>query len=120
MLVEQERGTPWGALVRQRGDWARDMVLSLARRRSGLTWRELGECVGGMDYRAVAKAVERFEIRLSDHKSLRRVRDVLLSAMANVNTCPVCRESLSQRRQSWGEFSEAVRQRGRGVEDVRC
>ena len=85
-LVEQERGTPWEELVRQRGNWARDMVLSLARRRSGLTWRELGERVGGMDYRAVAKAVERFEIKLSDDKRLRRVRDRLLRAMANVKT----------------------------------
>jgi len=87
-LVEKEKGVSWEGLIHRRGDWARDMVLSLARRRSGLTLRELGERAGGMDYRAVAKAVERFELRLSGDRRLRRVRKKLLNAMANVKMRP--------------------------------
>lgn len=85
-LVEQERGMSWEELLRRRGDWARDMVLSLARRRSGLTLREVGERAGGMDYRAVGKAVERFESKIAADKRLRRICNTLLRTMANVKT----------------------------------
>jgi len=85
-LVEQERGMSWEGLLRRRRDWARDMVLSLARRRSGLTLREVGERAGGMDYRAVGKAVERFESKIAGDKRLRGISNKLLRAMANVKT----------------------------------
>jgi hypothetical protein len=46
------------------------MVLDVARQRSGLTLRELGEWVGGIDYGAVAAAVTGFGERLEKEKTL--------------------------------------------------
>lgn len=41
------------------------MALYLARQRSRLTLREIGEHAGGLDYKATGKAVERFSRRLA-------------------------------------------------------
>jgi len=83
-LVEEEKAQSWDDFRCCRGDWGRDMVLSLARRRSGLTLRELGEKAGDMDYRAVAKAIERFDIKVTKNKSLKQIQKKLLRRMANV------------------------------------
>ena len=40
------------------------MALYLARRRSGLTLKEIGEFAGGLDYKVIGKATERFCQRL--------------------------------------------------------
>ena len=84
-LVEKTKHEKWKNFRERHGDWGRDMVLSLARQRSGLTLRELGERAGGMDYGAVAKAVERFEARMQRDRTLRAMEKKLLGAMANVN-----------------------------------
>lgn len=42
------------------GDWGKWMVLKVARENTGMTLRELGEAVGGIDYAAV------WPIRLAD------------------------------------------------------
>ena len=84
--VEEARGDAWEAFRDRRGDWGRDMVLSLARQRSGLTLRQLGERVGGVNYWAVAKAVKRFETRLGRERALKATQKRLLNAMSNVQT----------------------------------
>ena len=60
------------------GDWGRDMVLRLARRRSGLTLRELGEHVGGMGSRGVFSALDRFNARLERDRTLMVIEKELL------------------------------------------
>ena len=69
--------------VRESG---RDMVLWVARKRCGLTLRELGKAVMGMEYFAVSKAITRLSARLKTQKplrlSLRRVENYL----SNVQT----------------------------------
>ena len=46
------------------GDWGRDLVLYVGRRRCALKLRELGELAGGVDDATVGMAVRRFEQRL--------------------------------------------------------
>jgi len=57
----------------QDGDWGRDMVLYLARRRSGLSLKAVGEQAGGMDDKAMSQAVARLSCRLNGDASLRRI-----------------------------------------------
>lgn len=46
-------------------------MLYLARKRSGLTLREIGVCAGELDYKAIGKAVERFGRRLETDSGLK-------------------------------------------------
>ncbi len=48
-------------IARRRGDWGKPMLMWLARRYCGLTLRELGEEMGGMDYAAVCAGIGRFD-----------------------------------------------------------
>ncbi len=59
-VVEKVKGERWEGFRDRYGDWGRDMVLHLGRRRGGLTLRELARRVGGVDYSSVAKAERRF------------------------------------------------------------
>ena len=56
--VAAERGAAWVEFRDQYGDWGRDAALYLGRKRCGLKLRELGELVGGLDYRSVSWAVQ--------------------------------------------------------------
>ena len=62
-----------GAISGSHGDDGRDMVLWLARQRSGLTLRALGEAVGRLDYRSVSSAVRRVNHDVKTNRHLRRV-----------------------------------------------
>ncbi len=79
--VEREKGETWERFRGRQGDWGRDMVLWVARKRCGLTLRELGKAVVGMEYFAVSKAITRLSARLKTQKPLRlclrRVEDYL-------------------------------------------
>jgi REP-associated tyrosine transposase len=68
--VARGRGESWDSFRDRHGDWGRDAVLYLGRRYCGVGLRELGEAVGGIDYRSVGTAVKRFEKRLSRDKRL--------------------------------------------------
>ena len=68
--VVAEKGEPWEAFRSRYGDWGRDMVLYLARQRSGLTLRQIGDLIGGVDYKVVGKAVQRMRMRLEKDRSL--------------------------------------------------
>jgi len=54
------------------------MALYVARQRTGLTLRALGQAAGGMDYTAVGMAIERFEPRPAANAILRRTTERLL------------------------------------------
>jgi REP element-mobilizing transposase RayT len=71
--VEDVKGEKWDAFRDRYGDWGRDLVLYLARRRSGLTLREIGEKAGGIEYKTVSRAVVCFGERLRNHRKLARL-----------------------------------------------
>jgi len=60
------------------------MVLYVARKRSGLTLREIGGKADGSEYKAVSKAVSRFADSLNDDKRLSARADQCLRQMSNV------------------------------------
>ena len=70
--VERTKGEAWSQFNGRYGDWGTAMALYLARQHSGLTLREIGECAGGMAYKAVSAQVSRFKKRLTDDAWLRR------------------------------------------------
>ena len=59
--VETVKGERWGQFVNRYGDWGRDLALWIARRRGGMTLRDLGEKAGGKDYSAVSEAIRQFD-----------------------------------------------------------
>lgn len=85
-VVEKERGVKWALFCNRHGDEGRDMVLYLARKRSGLTLREIGEHIGGLDYKAAGKAVERFGCRLKSDANLMLQTNKCLRQLSFVET----------------------------------
>lgn len=79
------RGEPWERCGLRRGDWARPMAMWIMRRSGGLTLREIGVALGGMDYAAVGMALKRFERRLIESPKLRNTRQRTIE-MLNVET----------------------------------
>ena len=61
-------------------------MLYLARERSGLTLKEIGARAGGMEYKSVGKAVERFRRRLETDGELQEQTRRCLSKMSIVET----------------------------------
>ena len=85
-VVEQVKGERWSEFRGRRGGWGRALVLYLARERSGLTLRELGAAAGGMNYKTVAKCVERFANRIQDDRQLARIVARSLKQLSNIET----------------------------------
>jgi putative transposase len=67
--VERLRGQTADQWMGRHGDWGRWMVLKVARENTGMTLRELGEAVGGMDYAAVCMGLSRFEQRMKQERN---------------------------------------------------
>jgi hypothetical protein len=70
--MERLKGEDWKAFRDKHGDSGRDLVLWCARRCTGLTLRELGAKVGGLDYTGVCLAILRVEKRSQKDGGLRR------------------------------------------------
>ena len=68
--VETAKGEKWEQFAQRHGDWGRDLVLRVARECTGMTLRELGEAVGGMDYGAVSMAVRRIRLRMKRDRAI--------------------------------------------------
>ena len=85
-LVEDERGESWADFSNRHGDCGRELVMYLARKRSGLTLRGIGDALGGVEYKNVSKAVRRFEDSLANHSNRRSIARALLSQLANGET----------------------------------
>ena len=83
--VAAVRGEPWERCGLRRGDWARPMAMWILRRSGGLTLREIGVAMGGMDYAGVSMALKRFEQRLDESPKLRSARHRTIE-MLNVKT----------------------------------
>ena len=80
--VETVKGERWDQFVDRHGDWGRDLVLWIARRRGGMTLRELGEKAGGMDYSAVSEAIRQFDRK---HRKSVSARDALKRSLEILN-----------------------------------
>ena len=80
------RGMKWEQFRDKHGDKGRDMVLYLARRRSGMTLREIGECAGGLDYKTIGKATERFCCQLETNAVLHAQVNKCLPQLSHVET----------------------------------
>jgi len=70
--VATTHGEPWERWRDRYGDWGRDAVLWLGRKRCGLTLKQLGAAVGGLDYRSVSSALRQFARRLQTDRNLAR------------------------------------------------
>jgi putative transposase len=85
-LVERNRGEKWIDFSRKHGDWGRELVLYLARKLSGLTLRQIGEKLGGLDYKTTGKAVQRFESSLANDAAKRKMVKECLNELSFVET----------------------------------
>ena len=74
--VEEVRGEPSGEWLNRHGDWGKWLVLKVAREHTGMTLRELGAAIGGMDYAAVCMGLRRFEDRLKGKALNRKAKKV--------------------------------------------
>jgi len=61
--VEQVKGERWEQFRERYGDPGAALVMWVARRHTGLTLRQIGAALGGIDYAAVSMAVQRLETR---------------------------------------------------------
>lgn len=76
--VEKVCGGEWADFRDAHGHPGRDMALYVARQRSGLTLAEIGERAGGLEYKTVGKALQRFARCLKrDRNLLARTRSCL-------------------------------------------
>lgn len=83
-VVEAKKSGAWQEFRDKKSDWGRDLALWLGRRHCGLSLKELGEAVGGMEYAAVSKAVTRMGERLKEDRKLRKIAKSAESDMSNV------------------------------------
>ena len=70
--VETVKGEKWRAFCDRHGDWGRDMAFYIARRRCGMSLRDLGEKAKVSNYYAVAQSIRRMSKMLLKDKALRR------------------------------------------------
>ena len=59
--------------MNERGGCVKPLVMWAARQYAGLTLREIGERMGGMDYGAVSVAIRRFEARAAKNAELKKL-----------------------------------------------
>jgi REP element-mobilizing transposase RayT len=83
-VVERHRGEPWTAFAQRHGDWGRELVLYLARQRTGLTLKEIGAALGIGEYKTVGKAVQRFTAAISEDGAKRRLAKECLHELSLV------------------------------------
>ena len=81
--VEALKQQPWSTFRDRYGDWGRDLALYLGRKVAGLKLSELGEAVGGVDFRSVSAAITRFERKLSRDKHLCKLLENAKARMQN-------------------------------------
>jgi len=72
--VEDVRGESSSAWLGRHGDWGKWLVLKVARECTGMTLRELGTSIGGMDYAAVCMGLRRFDQRLKQKRTNREMK----------------------------------------------
>ena len=85
-VVEKTRSERWAAFANRHGNWGRELVLYLARQRSGLTLKEIGEALGIPEYKTAGKAVQRFTLALPRDKAKQRLAKECLIELSLVET----------------------------------
>ena len=83
--IEKMKGEKLEQFRDKRGDWGRDLLLATARRCCGMSLRDLGRHMGGLDYAAVSIAIKRFEQSMKSSRNLRNARKAV-EEMLNVET----------------------------------
>ncbi len=66
------------------GSDLRDMVIYLLKRHTSFLNRQIGELFEGLTYSGVSKANQRFSMRMSGDRSLRKAVDEITASMSNV------------------------------------
>ena len=84
--VERVKREKWEEFRDRSGDWGRDLALLVARRRCGLTLRELAAKLDGVGYAAVQVAVRRLAARVERQKRLQEIMAKVLKDMSDVET----------------------------------
>jgi len=87
-MVEDERGESWAEFANRHGDWGREMVIYLARKRTGLTLKQIGAALGGLEYKTTGKAAQRFEASLAKNRERRKLASSLLEQLSLVEIRP--------------------------------
>ncbi len=72
-IIERLQNEEVQNFMSHRGNCAKPLLLWALRRYSGMTLKEIGEAVGGMDYTAVAMAIKRFEEKAEREQSLSKL-----------------------------------------------
>lgn len=85
-VMERIKREPWESFRDRHGDWGRDAVLWLARKHCGMTLKELGAAVGGVDYVTVCTAVRRLEQRSQRDRQLTATLRHAASQLQNAKT----------------------------------
>jgi REP element-mobilizing transposase RayT len=83
--VEKDEGRKWQELCGLYGNSGRDLALLLGRRHSGLSLKELGEKVGGVEYPAISEAVRRLVKRLNKDRMMREQYERIVKIL-NIET----------------------------------
>jgi putative transposase len=70
--IEKLWGEPWEKISQRYGDPGRELAMLIARRYGGMSLREIGNAVGGVQYPAVSDAVRRTSARLETDRALEK------------------------------------------------
>jgi len=85
-MVEKETGVRWTEINHMRGNRIRNLVLYLARQRSGMTLREIGEKADGLDYKMVGKVVQGYDELIRQNKQMQALTRRCLDELAKSET----------------------------------
>jgi hypothetical protein len=83
--VETVKGEKWSKFCERHGDWGRDLALYVARRRCGMSLRELGEAAKISNYYAVSQCITRIANRLPHNKILQKALEDMINCI-NIQT----------------------------------
>jgi len=84
-VVERALGARWDEIRAQHGGVGRPLAMWAARRYGGLTLREVGDAMGGVDYAAVSMALKRLDCKRRNSRDL-QTRMEQVAGMLNVET----------------------------------
>ena len=81
--VEKIKNERWKDFRDRYGDWGRDLAMYLGRRLGGMKLAQLGEAVGGLDYRSASWVVKRFARKMEDHPTLKTKARAAMNEIQN-------------------------------------
>ncbi|MFC1497944.1 transposase [Verrucomicrobiota bacterium] len=84
--VEEIKGEKYRDFDGRRGDWGKPLVLLMARLYCGMTLKEIGAAVGGMDYAAAGIKIKRFQEKVENMRDLAIITNKVKTKVLNVET----------------------------------